>query len=185
MDERDRFIFGMFIIDELFHGNSNKSGYVKCNTDYHIELTPEESRRIKFWNYYRNKNTPERELWGTGLYRFISNNSIVAILSELINMRSNDKKDEAIRFLAEFCRLNSLKMPNEGNQNIQSIQQGDKPIVSFSCGGTYDLVMETNVHAHPLKSGFPSKVSRYLMVRATGGVSEDLFEVEDTIDLSD
>lgn len=184
MDERDRFVFGMFIIDELFHGNSNKSGYVKCNTNYHIELTPEESRKLKFWNYYRNKNTPERELWGTGLYRFISNNSIIAILSELINMRSNDKKDEAIRFLAEFCRLNSLKIPDEGNNSIQTNQQGDKPIVSFSCGGTYDLVMETNVHAHPLKSGFPSKVSRYLMVRATGGVSEDLFEVEDIVDLN-
>lgn len=184
MAEYDRFIFGMFIIDELFHGNSQKSGYVKCNTDYHIELAPEESKRIKFWNYYRNKNNPEKEQWGTGLYRFISNKSIVAILIELINMRSDSKKDEAIRFLTEFCRRNNLKMPEVDYSKDTILEKSDKPIVSFSCGETYDLVMKTNVHAHPLKSGFPSKISRYLMVRATGGVSEDLFEVEDTVDLN-
>lgn len=114
MDENSRFVFGIFIIDEIFRGNSERSGYVKCNTDYHIELTPKEARTIRFWNYYRNKNNPERLAWGTGLYRFISNNGIIALLSDLIQLRQDEKRDEVIRFLVEFCRLNNLKVPELG-----------------------------------------------------------------------
>lgn len=184
MDERNRFVFGLFIIDELFHGDDNQSGYVKCNTDYHIELSPDEAKKLKFWNYYRNKNTPEKELWGTGLYRFISNNSIIMMLTDLISMRTSEKMNEAVRFLTEFCRLNNLRIPDIVDNDGSFSESTEKPIVSFSCGGTYNLVMKSSVHAHPIKKGFPSKISRYLMVRATGGTSEDLFEVEDTIDLN-
>lgn len=116
MDENSRFVFGLFIIDEIFYGNNNKSGYVKCNTDYHIELTADETKAIKFWNYYRNKNNPERLAWGTGLYRFISNNAIIALLTDLIQLRQGDQKDDVILFLDEFCRLNNLKMPELGEE---------------------------------------------------------------------
>lgn len=182
MSEQNRFIFGLFIIDDVFHGNDKESGRVKCNTDYHIELLPDEAKQIRFWNYYRNKNHPEKEQWGTGLFRYISNNAVIGILTDLISLRQGEKKDEVIRFLSEFCRLNNLRIP----QNENSVQADDdvRPIVSFSCSGTYDLVVETSVHAHPLKNGFPSKVSPYLMVRATGGSSEALYEVIDTIEIN-
>lgn len=128
MAEYNRFVFGMFIIDEIFRGDSRKSGYVKCNTDYHIELTADEAKKIKFWNYYRNKNNPDKEVWGTGLYRFVSNNGIIGILSDLIKTRQNEKKDEVIRFFVEFCRLNNLKVPE-----IKSvIEEGDKPSSSYT-----------------------------------------------------
>ena len=115
MTESKRFVFGIFLIDELFNGDDNESGYVKCNTDYHIELLPDEAKQIKFWNYYRNKNHPEKELWGTGLFRYLSNNAVIGILTDLINLRQGKQKDEVIRFLSEFCRLNYLKIP----QNIE------------------------------------------------------------------
>ena len=121
--EQDRFVFGLFIVDELFHGDDSKSGYVKCNTEYHIELTPEEAIKIRFWDYYRNKNNPEKELWGTGLYRFISNASIISLLNDLISLRDGeDTQEEVIRFLKEFCRLNQLKIPEISNHSV------DKPI---------------------------------------------------------
>ena len=178
MEERDRFIFGIFLVDEVFHGDDEKSGYVKCNTKYHIELKPTEARKIKYWNYYRNKNHPEREQWGTGLYRFISNQGIINILKDLIALRDDESKQEVISFLNEFCRLNNIRMPE-----FNTISE-KKPIVSFPCGGTYGIVLETGVHAHPLKKGFPSKVSPYLMVRANGGASSAVYQVLDTVDLN-
>ena len=183
MDEEDRFVFGIFIVDELFRGDDRKSGYVKCNTDYHIELTPNEARQLRFWNYYRNKNNPDKAQWGTGLYRFISNNGIIALLNDLIKLRENGNQEEVIRFLKEFCRQNNIKI-DELPSVPRAYSDDAGSIVSFSCGGTYDLVMETNVHAHPVKKGFPSKVSPYLMVRATGGYSDSLYKVIDTVEIN-
>lgn len=66
-----------------------------------------------------------------------------------------------------------------------SIGVDEEGIISFPCGKTYDLVRETNIHAHPVDDK-PNidKVPRYLMVRATGGFSDDLFEIERTIEFN-
>lgn len=57
-------------------------------------------------------------------------------------------------------------------------------IVSFSCGPTYDLVRKNLIHAHPIKKGFPANVCRYLMVRATGGISHEIYEVVDFVEMN-
>lgn len=125
MEEQDRFIFGLFLIDELFHGDDTRAGYVKCNTDYRIELTPQEAISIKFWDYYRNKNAPEIEQWGTGLYRFVSNQSIILLLQRIISIREGDSKTEAINFLKEFCRKNNLQVPDRKNDVDLSFDGND------------------------------------------------------------
>lgn len=60
----------------------------------------------------------------------------------------------------------------------------DGRIVSFSCGPTYDLVRKTQIHAHPIKNGFPANACKYLMVRATGGISHEIYEVVDLVELN-
>ena len=178
MAEKDRYVFGLFIIDELFHGNNRKSGYVKCNSKFHIELTPSEAKKIKFWKYYRNRKQPEKEVWGTGLYRFPTNRGIIKLLIDIIAIRDGKSRQEVADFLEEFCRLNRLQKPEIRNTTIE------KNIVSFPGGGTYDLVVETGVHAHPVKDGYPSKISPYLMLRGKGGVSEALYRVVDTVEIN-
>lgn len=59
----------------------------------------------------------------------------------------------------------------------------DQRIISFAASGTYDLVKSTGIHAHPIKQGFPTNITKYLMVRKQGGFSEDLYEVVDVIDI--
>ena len=76
---------------------------------------------------------------------------------------------------------------------IEEFYSGDKPIAelvnntrciaSFAGGGTYDLVNETCVHAHPLCKGYTSNVAPFIMLRAKGGVSDQLFQVLQTVDL--
>ena len=62
----------------------------------------------------------------------------------------------------------------------------EKSIISFACGSTYNLVEKTGIHAHPVKRGFPNldSVPRYLMIRAKGGISHKLYEVETTIEFN-
>lgn len=59
----------------------------------------------------------------------------------------------------------------------------EKPIISFACGKSYDLINETHVHAHPLANYYPSTVYPYLMARAKGGKTDYLYKVVDYIDL--
>lgn len=59
-----------------------------------------------------------------------------------------------------------------------------KPIVSFACGKTYKLINETHIHAHPVKSRYPSDVYPYLMARAKGGITDYLFKVVDCLELN-
>lgn len=60
----------------------------------------------------------------------------------------------------------------------------EKPIISFACGKSYDLINETLVHAHPLANYYPSTVFPYLMARAKGGKTDYLYKVVDYIDLN-
>jgi hypothetical protein len=59
-----------------------------------------------------------------------------------------------------------------------------KPIVSFACGKTYDLINETHIHAHPVSNYYPSKVYPFLMARANGGFTDILYRVVDHIELN-
>ena len=59
-----------------------------------------------------------------------------------------------------------------------------KPIVSFACGKTYDLINETHIHAHPVTNRYPSKVYPYLMARANGGFTDFLYRVVDHVELN-
>ena len=60
MPEEDRFIFGVFLVDDADEGDNLNEGFVKSNSQYHIELTPTEAVQLKFWNYHANDNSPEK-----------------------------------------------------------------------------------------------------------------------------
>lgn len=108
MKEKDRFVFALFLIDYVHKGTASESGYVVCESEFRIRLKPSETRKIKFWDYYRNKNHPEKEVWGTGLYRYMDNKAIVKLLQDLIALRSGKEKIKVERFLDEFMNRNNL-----------------------------------------------------------------------------
>ena len=57
-----------------------------------------------------------------------------------------------------------------------------KDIVSFPCGDTYSIARDTLIHAHPVKKGFPTRKSKYLMLRGNGGISDELFKVMEVLE---
>ena len=45
----------------------------------------------------------------------------------------------------------------------------EKRIISFPAGKTYEHILHTSVHAHPIKRGFPKEPTSYVMFRKSGG----------------
>lgn len=61
--------------------------------------------------------------------------------------------------------------------------KNDKEILSFPAGKSYELIIRTNTHAHPLKRGYPTESTSYVMFRKSGGEMDCLFRVKKTVDL--
>lgn len=89
--------------------------------------------------------------------------------------RKTEKDKRAKCFIDEFYSM---------NKPIAEVINNIKPIASFAAGDTYDLVRETNVHAHPIYRGYPSRVAPFIMLRAERGRSDALYQVMKTIDLN-
>ena len=109
--EEDRIIFGVFLVDETYEGDYYNEGYVSTQSKYKISLSINEARKIKFWNYYANGNSPEKISWGQGLYRYLSDIQAASILNDIYEIKKGTK-DEVLskEFLNEFCRINNISI---------------------------------------------------------------------------
>ena len=81
-------------------------------------------------------------------------------------------------------RVHGLKSTIQGpfrltGDLIQYLHEQDDyfRVISFPCGSSIDYINATNVHAHPFRRGFPSESTKWMMVRAKGGISNTIYEV--------
>jgi hypothetical protein len=110
---KDRVIFGVFITGIVDEGDDIKAGYVKAKGDYHIELTPEEAKKMKFWHYYKNPNSPTKMQWGTGLYRYMKDTTCARILADIVDIKSYPaQKAHAQKVLEHYCALKGIDIKN-------------------------------------------------------------------------
>ena len=109
MPEEDRFIFGVFLVDDADEGNNLSEGFVKSNSQYRIELTPAEAVQLKFWNYHANDNSPEKAAWSQGLYRYTTDAEAVQILRDIVGIkRVPAERKFAEEFLVHFCKMKGI-----------------------------------------------------------------------------
>ena len=112
-DGKKRVIFGVFITGVVDEGDDIQAGYVKAKGDYYIELTPEESKEMMFWHYYKNPNSPEKIQWGTGLYRYMKDTSCARILADIVNIKTDPaEKAHAQNVFEHYCALKGIDMNN-------------------------------------------------------------------------
>ena len=110
---KDRVVFGVFIIGKIFEGDSVQCGFVQAKDGYGIYLTKEESRKIKFWHYHKNKNNPEIAQWGQGLYRYLNDHQCARILADIVSIKTNpQEKAHAQKILEYYCNENHLDINN-------------------------------------------------------------------------
>ena len=104
-------MFGVFIVDDADEGDSREAGFVKCTSEYRIELSPEEATKIKFWNYHANDTKPERAVWGQGLYRYTNDIEAAQILRDIVKVKNDlSEKKFAEEFLAYFCKMKGIEV---------------------------------------------------------------------------
>lgn len=107
--EKDRFVFGVFLVDETFEGDNRDEGYVTTTSKYKLSLTKDEAKKVMFWNYYHNENVPEKTVWGQGLHRYITDVQAASILKDIATVKKGKKDEElAQEFLERFCEINSI-----------------------------------------------------------------------------
>lgn len=110
--EDDRYIFGLFKIAKHFEGNETQEGYVEADPRYRIEFTKEESRQMRFWDFYSNKQS-EKERWGTGLFRYLSNEQVLAVLKKALQVKEGKEDYNAVKELLDmFCKEKSINTEN-------------------------------------------------------------------------
>lgn len=109
--EEDRFVFGVFLVDDADEGNNVNEGFVRSNSKFRIELSPDEATQILFWNYHTNDTKPERAVWGQGLYRYTNNTEAVQILQDIVRVKKDPRERKfAEEFLAHFCTIKKINL---------------------------------------------------------------------------
>jgi hypothetical protein len=111
-DKEDRrFIFAVFLVDDLFEGDAREEGYVTTRSKWKIELTPQEAQKMLFWRYYLCGNAPEIIKFGSGLHRYVSDNQTVQILRDIVEIKEKQsEKDFAEKFLHHYCTVNGINI---------------------------------------------------------------------------
>ena len=114
--EKDRIIFALFLIDTVYEGDENTTGYVSARSKYRLSFSIEEAGTLLYWKYHANKNNPSKPSWGTGLFRYVPLDEGAQILRDAVRIKTGTV-DEALarEFLDAYCRLNRLSPENIGN----------------------------------------------------------------------
>lgn len=107
--EKERFVFGVFLVDEAYEGDNRDEGYVTTSSKFKLSLPLDQAKRILFWNYYHNENAPNRIAWGQGLHRYITDMQAACILRDIVNLKKDTAEEAlAIEFFEHFCKINEL-----------------------------------------------------------------------------
>lgn len=108
--EKDRYILGLYMVDENFIGRLCEDGYIPAHSDYKIKLTEEESKKMLFWKYYANDKYQNNMTWNSGRYRYFDNLWLAQILKDLVELRSEQKEqDISQEFFDYFCFINNIE----------------------------------------------------------------------------
>ena len=97
------------MVNESFSGNLKDDGMVPSHAEFRIELTHQEAEQMLFWNYYINKNHPDRTSWNSGKFRYFDNIWTAQIIKDIIGLRTDEEQiKEAENFLEYFRQMNAL-----------------------------------------------------------------------------
>ena len=107
--EAGRFIFGLFLADGIFEGDSEECGCVESWSRCRLKFPLEQARRLAFWNYYANSKYPENPRWNSGLFHYLSDAESVQILRDAVRVKNGTPDESPAReFLAHYCSLHSI-----------------------------------------------------------------------------
>ena len=92
MEECDRYIFAVFLVNDFKTGDDEEQGYVSSKSDapdseYRIKLSREEAIRMPYWKYHANENDPGKSAWSKGLHRYLEDDEASMILRDIVMVK--------------------------------------------------------------------------------------------------
>jgi hypothetical protein len=102
-EESKRKIFGFLHIKSFSPADkkNREEAYVKADKKYSLEIEDDDLRPL-FWDYYENSNNPGNISWGTGLFRYLTDEQVylilLAIKERYKQIPGANKKKDAINF---------------------------------------------------------------------------------------
>ena len=119
----------VFLIDEVFAGDpeNNEEGYVMSapKSRYRIKLSEGEAKKMLFWNYYSNSGKKENTRWGTGLFRYMTDQMAVQVLRDIADMKKGTKYEKsADDLLKYFCSINNIDLTSIGPE-VGALKQSE------------------------------------------------------------
>lgn len=110
MKEKDRYIKGIYMVEENFNGKVCEDGYIPAHEKYRLRLSEQESKKMLFWHYYINEKYPDKMTWHTGKYRYFDNVMMAQILRDIITLKKDPQEKEfAQKFFDHFCLTNQIE----------------------------------------------------------------------------
>ena len=78
-DEKDRMIVGILYIDQIIDDTETKIFGDKGKS---IAIDYSEIH-LRFWDYYKNPNAEDSIFWGTGMFKYLSNDTVLTMLRDI------------------------------------------------------------------------------------------------------
>ena len=110
---------------ENFNGQSQEDGYIEAHPEHRLRLSEQESEKMLFWKYYKNKRFPDRMTWKSGRQRYFDNLWMAQILKDIVSLKKDpQEKKDAQLFLDYFCKSNHInvaQLPKPEGALIQEV----------------------------------------------------------------
>ena len=107
--EQDRFIFAVYMVDSAFRGDDKNEGWVSADPVWRIELAPGQAEKILFWKYYFNRKKTDKIVFGSGLYRYLTDIESAQILRDIAIVKDDDFSKA---FFIHFCEVHGIEPGN-------------------------------------------------------------------------
>ncbi len=107
--EKDRIIFGAYLLQEDYVIDYNTKGYLKADEKHRVELSLEESKKIKFWDYYFNPSNPEKIANSSTTYRYFDDVQSAQVLRAIREIKKGTS-DETIsnEIFESYCNIKNI-----------------------------------------------------------------------------
>ncbi|MCK5492137.1 MAG: hypothetical protein KAJ14_03395 [Candidatus Omnitrophica bacterium] len=90
-EEKDRLIVACLYVMEV-HDDPGKETVIYADKDKSFEIDYDEIK-IKFWDYYKNPGAQDMILWASGLFRYITDETVLNILFGIGEKYKNSGRD--------------------------------------------------------------------------------------------
>ena len=89
-------------------------------------FTLEEGRKLLFWKYHANKNSPSKPLWGTGLFRYIAIEESTQVLWDAAKLKMGTEDEQlAKEIFCYYCEQHHLDKERVGKPEGALTKQYD------------------------------------------------------------